>query len=128
MSVVSGGQFQNTCRSSLRIRVSATAHKWNCHMQVEGLEEVERAFVHVDYALRAEPEHKVRLKCSGASCPDVCMHILELAAAATVVETASKDLITYCTAASCMACRTCNSTFSHLVWSPLSSTTSCCCS
>lgn len=39
-------------------------------MQVEGLEEVERAFVHVDYALRAEPEHKVRLKCSGASCPD----------------------------------------------------------
>ena len=35
-------------------------------MQVEGLEEVERAFVHVDYALRAEPEHKVRLKCSGA--------------------------------------------------------------
>ena len=27
--------------------------------QVEGLEEVERAFVHVDYALRAEPEHKV---------------------------------------------------------------------
>lgn len=27
--------------------------------QVEGLAEVERAFVHVDYALRAEPEHKV---------------------------------------------------------------------
>ena len=27
--------------------------------QVEGLEEVERAFVQVHYALRAEPEHKV---------------------------------------------------------------------
>lgn len=34
-------------------------HDSNCGMQVEGLEEVERAFVHVDYALRAEPEHKV---------------------------------------------------------------------
>ncbi|KAA6420570.1 MAG: CDF membrane [Trebouxia sp. A1-2] len=35
--------------------------------KVEGLEEVERAFVHVDYALRAEPEHKVeRNLASGA--------------------------------------------------------------
>lgn len=33
-------------------------HSCGC-WQVEGLEEVERAFVHVDYALRAEPEHKV---------------------------------------------------------------------
>ena len=82
-------------------------------MQVEGLEEVERAFVHVDYALRAEPEHKVRLKCSGASCPDACMHILVLAAAA--VDSVSKDLMTYCTATSCMPYRTCNSTLPHLV-------------
>jgi hypothetical protein len=89
-------------------------------MQVEGLEEVERAFVHVDYALRAEPEHKVRLNCSGASCPEAC--ILVLAAAASVVDTASKDLITYCTATSCVACRTCNSTFSHLVLSHASGT------
>lgn len=37
--------------------------------QVEGLEEVERAFVHVDYALRAEPEHKVsRLAAVVTSC------------------------------------------------------------
>ena len=28
-------------------------------MQVEAFEEVERAFVHVDYRMRAEPEHKV---------------------------------------------------------------------
>ena len=104
--------------SSLRINFSANAHAWNLHVQVEGLEEVERAFVHVDYALRAEPEHKVRLNCSGPSCPDVCNHILVLAAAATNVDSASKDLITYCTAMSCMACRTSNSTFSHLVSTP----------
>ncbi len=54
--------------NSLVITFSANAHVWDVHMQVEGLEEVERAFVHVDYALRAEPEHKVRLKYSGASC------------------------------------------------------------
>ena len=29
-------------------------------MQIEALEEVERAFVHVDYASRELPEHKVR--------------------------------------------------------------------
>ena len=77
--------------SSLRIELGANAHVWNLHMQVEGLEEVERAFVHVDYALRAEPEHKVRLNRSGPSCPDVCIHILVLAAAATNVDPASKD-------------------------------------
>ena len=37
-------------------------------MQVEGLEEVERAFVHVDYALRAEPEHKVNPSCFVKGC------------------------------------------------------------
>ena len=31
----------------------------SCHMQIEALEEVERAFVHVDYASRELPEHKV---------------------------------------------------------------------
>ena len=41
-----------------------------------------------------------------------------LLTAATNVDSASKDLITYCTAMSCMACRTCNSTFSHLVLTP----------
>ena len=30
-----------------------------CAMQVEGFDEVERAFVHVDYERREEPEHKV---------------------------------------------------------------------
>lgn len=28
-------------------------------MQVEAFDEVERAFVHVDYTKRSEPEHKV---------------------------------------------------------------------
>ena len=30
-----------------------------CELQVEALDEVERAFVHVDYKCRDEPEHKV---------------------------------------------------------------------
>ncbi len=70
MSSVYCGQIQIVCfRKAVSESDShANAHVWNWHMQVEGLEEVERAFVHVDYALRAEPEHKVRLKCSGASC------------------------------------------------------------
>ena len=31
----------------------------HCELQVEGFDEVERAFVHVDYERREEPEHKV---------------------------------------------------------------------
>jgi len=33
-----------------------------CPWQVESFDEVERAFVHVDYEEREEPEHKVRDK------------------------------------------------------------------
>lgn len=45
------------------------------HVQVEQLEEVERAFVHVDYMRRDGLEHKVRQHCGmqhcvGASWPD----------------------------------------------------------
>jgi len=31
----------------------------SCCAQIEALEEVERAFVHVDYEMRDLPEHKV---------------------------------------------------------------------
>lgn len=33
-------------------------HALLCLCQVEGFDEVERAFVHVDYERRDEPEHK----------------------------------------------------------------------
>ena len=39
----------------------------NLNMQVEGFDEVERAFVHVDYERREEPEHKVTLLSSASA-------------------------------------------------------------
>ena len=45
-------------RSVCRVRYGSESNVL-CLSQIEALEEVERAFVHVDYASRELPEHKV---------------------------------------------------------------------
>ena len=52
-----------SCQSILVVLLKASG--WVC--QVEGFDEVERAFVHVDYERRNEPEHKAR-PLSGQCC------------------------------------------------------------